>query len=64
MSKVQPSMGKIMAEMWKTQNKTSRLIELLASKKNDQEFQKEIKDLENSIKELQSKISEKYDDLK
>ncbi len=64
MQKVQPSMGKIMAELWKMQGKTSKLIVLLASKKDDEEFQEEINDLENSIKSLQSKIENKYDDLK
>ena len=64
MQKVQPSMGKIMKEMWKMQNKTSKLIVLLASKKDDEKFKEEINDLENTIKDLQMKIDKQYDDLK
>jgi polyhydroxyalkanoate synthesis regulator phasin len=64
MQKIQPSMGKIMKEIWKMQNNTSKLIILLASKKDDDEFQDEIKDLEDTIKNLQNKIDKKIDDLK
>lgn len=49
-------MGKIMNKLGETQFKTAKLVMQLATKKSDEEFKKETKDLEKRIKALSDTI--------
>lgn len=57
-------MGKIMNELGETQFKTAKLIMQLASKKEGKEYEKEIDNLENAIKDLRTVIDKKHSELK
>lgn len=57
-------MGKIMNELGETQFKTAKLIMELASKKEGEEYKKEIDNLEGAIKDLRTVIDRKRSELK
>jgi len=57
-------MGKIMNKMGETQFKTAELIVQLASKKEGDDYEKEIDDLGNMIKNLRENIDRKRRELK
>jgi hypothetical protein len=57
-------MGKIMNKMGETQFKTAELIIQLASKKEGEDYEKEIDNLDNMIKNLRETIDRKRRELK
>jgi len=57
-------MGKIMNRLGETQFKTAELIMQLASKKEGEEYEREINSLENAIKDLRNVIDKKRSELK
>ena len=57
-------MGKIMNKLGETQFKVAKLVMDLATKKSNQEFTSETKDLERRIKELNEDIDKKYKKIK
>ena len=64
MKTIGPEMSKIMKDMGALQGKTSKLIVLMATKKSEEDFKEDIKDLKDLIKDMRTKIDEKYDELK
>lgn len=59
-----PEMSVIMKDMGALQGKTSKLIVLMATKKDEDEFKEETKKLKALIKDFRDKIDQKYDELK
>jgi vacuolar-type H+-ATPase catalytic subunit A/Vma1 len=57
-------MGKIMNKMGETQFKTAELIIQLAGKKEGEDYEKEIDNLDNMIKNLRETIDRKRRELK
>jgi hypothetical protein len=57
-------MGKIMNKLGETQFKVAKLVMQLATKKSDEEFKSETKDLEKRIKALSDDIDLKYKKMK